>query len=1377
MARNVQDFSAGVNLGQLPSPPSSPRNGDFYYDTTLGLFQAYQNGSWVGMGGSSPNPIDLAQIATPSPPSTGHDQIYFKNDDLPYRQTAAGVETPLLASGSAAFATYQSSQVTTASSVVGGSFTTFDNSPALTFTPTISGTYKVYCTATLDGNSGADPWGVVRIFNTGGSATLLAESQGGFNPYLVPSGRAGSASCQSVYTLVAGQSYVFDLQGKNIGNGTITADGSNIPFVMFAEGIGLNGTLNTGSSSFAIYDSNPVTVISSAIPYTSPFTTFSNSPAFTFTPAVSGIYKVYSTVPLEADTANNQVKARVWNTSGGATLVAESQGQAYVNSSGAFISSVTIQSTYQLVGGQPYVFDIQGIVASGTGNAYLRGDGAQFYMFAEGVGLIQANQNFPVNFKASGSGSWSAGNPIALGTTEYDSNSAYDNASGHYVVPYSGYYLVGWDGNYTGGTKQVQLYVNGSATSEIIDNTGTLGAQGLVMALKLNANDVLTWVANIAFSTNITTQWVSSVYLPSGTYGPNGAMQGSAFAFYASSPVTTQSAGISGGFQTFSTSPAFTFTPVISGTYKVYSNVSLYQTGSSQEAAVRVWNTSGGAALLQESQGEVYATTGGIIDTAWCQSVYSLVAGKTYVFDLQGANTGGTLYIRGGIANFYMFAEGVGLNGNMAAPVTPWVSTRQVVPSASFGAYSNLQTFSRIVGDTMEFRVSMLVGSSTAAPMALGLPAGLQADATKLSSLGETLDGFANSLTTSGTAAGINTAEWQTYPFFDGSDVNNVYFTAATASGAFSKMNALNFAESGANWYASFKVPIKGLYGAQQDAVSTLVKSLSTGTFSFSGAGPTQVMDHTGLTPISVTLETNGGDILVGLCSDGSGNGAGYIATDSTPAVSYAFVSFYRDGAYVGGGYQQMQDNISINILMTPASGYSFIDSPPAGTHTYTVYVGGGTNRGDQAVVGCKLFAKPLGSFGAPTGAQMPGVTAKFGVNPASSGTLSVTAGVPIVFPFTYYDTNSAYNATNGQFTAPVSGYYDFQATCFFPTTVADTYVNVNGVNVGGRLTHNQSAITSGTLQVFLNAGDVATIVYDTSTTLNYSALTGTDVGYIPTVSITLAAQAPSVSTGIGRLVSASAYMNTTTNIGANSPITFDTVSFDTDNAYATGTGLYTAPFKGTYRVSCALSVSSSNSDVFLAVNGAAYLTLCQIIGSAAASGTAEVQLNQGDTVAIWIDTTHNVNGGTAPINSSFSIELLSGAKAIGPTVWTPYTPTFSGITVSSSSFWYKFDGTDSILIKGTMAVATTSASEAQVSLPPGYTSQATKVFSPVELCGYMAKGDNVAVNFTVLLKPSVGYINFGYQSWTTGGLTPLNGSDEFTASTYSIFTNPIPIS
>src|SRR5271166_6167884 len=67
---------------------------------------------------------------------------------------------------------FASSQVTTQSSNFSGAFATVSNSPAFTFTPTVTGTYKVYSNIPLGIAGSTGTSAQVRIFNTSGGATL-----------------------------------------------------------------------------------------------------------------------------------------------------------------------------------------------------------------------------------------------------------------------------------------------------------------------------------------------------------------------------------------------------------------------------------------------------------------------------------------------------------------------------------------------------------------------------------------------------------------------------------------------------------------------------------------------------------------------------------------------------------------------------------------------------------------------------------------------------------------------------------------------------------------------------------------------------------------------------------------------------------------------------------------------------------------------------------------------------------------------------------------------------------------------------------------------------------------------------------------------------
>jgi len=133
------------------------------------------------------------------------------------------------------------------------------------------------------------------------------------------------------------------------------------------------------------FSSSKVSTSSSAIT-SGTFTTASNSPAFTFIPNFSGKYKVYCSIPMSVShTTSASAATRVVNTSGGATLLSESQGLLTAPTAIVSVeSSAFAQSVYTLTSGSSYVFDIQAKIISGT-SVLIDGTNANFYMFAERV--------------------------------------------------------------------------------------------------------------------------------------------------------------------------------------------------------------------------------------------------------------------------------------------------------------------------------------------------------------------------------------------------------------------------------------------------------------------------------------------------------------------------------------------------------------------------------------------------------------------------------------------------------------------------------------------------------------------------------------------------------------------------------------------------------------------------------------------------------------------------------------------------------------------------------------------------------------------------------------------------------------------------------
>lgn len=169
-----------------------------------------------------------------------------------------------------------------------------------------------------------------------------------------------------------------------------------------------------------------------------------------------------------------------------------------------------------------------------------------------------------------------------------------------------------------------------------------------------------------------------------------------AFASYISSQIVTDSTGVSGALTTASNSPAFHITPTITGTYKIYTALPLDNNAALGAAIARITNTSGGATLLAESRAITYGNTSEVIAMALIQSVYTLTAGTTYVFDFQIGSTAGTVTCDGSLANFYMFAEGVGLT----APAGLQRSISSVSTATAAGAAAGTDYVYLVSGNT-----------------------------------------------------------------------------------------------------------------------------------------------------------------------------------------------------------------------------------------------------------------------------------------------------------------------------------------------------------------------------------------------------------------------------------------------------------------------------------------------------------------------------------------------------------------------------------------------------------------------------------------------------------------------------------------------------
>jgi hypothetical protein len=124
-------------------------------------------------------------------------------------------------------------------------------------------------------------------------------------------------------------------------------------------------------------------------------------------------------------------------------------------------------------------------------------------------------------------------------------------------------------------------------------------------------------------------------------------------------------------------------------------------------------------------------------------------------------------------------------------------------------------------------------------------------------------------------------------------------------------------------------------------------------------------------------------------------------------------------------------------------------------------------------------------------------------------------------------------------------------------------------------------------------------------------------------------------------------------------------------------------------------------------------------------------------------------------------------------TDWTAYSPSMSGMTVSSQSFWWRQVGSN-IEIRGRFTIATASASEGRITLPNSYvTSSILNVFETV---GYGTIGNIGAYSYYVNTLPGVNYILIARSDASQAGLSAPSANGVTGAGVIHSISASIPI-
>lgn len=457
---NIQSFKDGINLPKLASPPSSPKEGDIYNDAVLGL-QTYQFGRWTSLTGAQLSPIITEWVNFPSNAAgvlitaTGSSPSYgsFVLNKAIYRRVGDSIEIDW---------SYNQNGTT------GGAG---------------SGTYLFNLPAGFSIDLTKHPVGSV-VGN-------WYYDDGGYRG-------AGDAIVYSATQLYFTALATNNANGTNAGiwGDTFAAFSTGLGLIAVRATVSVDGWIATGGNSngIAVFASSPVSTSSSGYTNTS-FVTVDNSPAFTFTPTISGTYEVYADVPLFANTANAIGTCRIFNTSGGATLLWESQGVSY-NSVGTIVDTASCRSFYNLTAGVTYVFDIQieNNPASGAGTISVNAVCATFRIFGKLVAANSSPITLTVAMKAtipSGTVNVGADAAIKYNSVVYDTHNAYSTGTGFFTAPIDGVYIISVASAVTSGGGTLYVAVNGVNVGYLVAQTAvstTFGASAQVM---VNVGDTI----------------------------------------------------------------------------------------------------------------------------------------------------------------------------------------------------------------------------------------------------------------------------------------------------------------------------------------------------------------------------------------------------------------------------------------------------------------------------------------------------------------------------------------------------------------------------------------------------------------------------------------------------------------------------------------------------------------------------------------------------------------------------------------------------------------------------------------------------------------------------------------------------------------------